>query len=431
MQDGASRARQAAQNDLVLSFLSVRRAIGALGFFLPVALALYGLIAGDLRASMSAYFYSPMREIFVGTLCAQAVFLWSYEGYRDPGRMITDKLVARIASVAAALIALAPTNPPGGAAPGLFAPGERVRLRFVNGAAMTFFDVRIPGLKLTVVAADGQDIRPVDVDEFRIAPAETFDVIVQPERDEAYVVFAQAMDRSGHARITLAPRMGMRAPSPALDQRALLTMDDMGHGSHAMAPGEMACGANMDHSTMSMPMPAPMQAHPASETGNPFVDMQTMSPAPRLDDPGIGLRDNGRRVLRYADLRSLHAPEDDREPSREIELHLTGHMERFAWGFDGIKFSDAEPVRLKYGERVRFTLVNDTMMEHPVHLHGMWSDLEDADGKFLVRKHTISIPPGTKRSFRVTADALGRWAFHCHMLMHMEAGMMREVRVEE
>ncbi|MEG3050462.1 MAG: copper resistance system multicopper oxidase [Thermomonas sp.] len=314
---------------------------------------------------------------------------------------------------------------------GLFTLGERVRLRFVNGAAMTFFDVRIPGLKLTVVAADGQNIQPVDVDEFRIAPAETFDVIVQPERDEAYVVFAQAMDRSGHARITLAPRAGMRAPSPALDTRALLTMDDMGHGSHAMASTEMSCGANMDHSTMSMPMSAPMQAHPASEAGNPFVDMQTMSPTPRLDDPGIGLRDNGRRVLRYADLRSLRMPDDDREPSRAIELHLTGHMERFVWGFDGVKFSDAAPVRLKYGERVRFILVNDTMMEHPVHLHGMWSDLEDADGKFLVRKHTISIPPGTKRSFRVTADALGRWAFHCHMLMHMEAGMMREVRVEE
>ncbi|MEF9977821.1 MAG: copper resistance system multicopper oxidase [Thermomonas sp.] len=314
---------------------------------------------------------------------------------------------------------------------GLFTLGERVRLRFVNGAAMTFFDVRIPGLKLTVVAADGQNIQPVDVDEFRIAPAETFDVIVQPERDEAYVVFAQAMDRSGHARITLAPRAGMRAPSPALDTRALLTMDDMGHGSHAMASTEMSCGANMDHSTMSMPMSAPMQAHPASEAGNPFVDMQTMSPTPRLDDPGIGLRDNGRRVLRYADLRSLRMPDDDREPSRAIELHLTGHMERFVWGFDGVKFSDAAPVRLKYGERVRFIMVNDTMMEHPVHLHGMWSDLEDADGKFLVRKHTISIPPGTKRSFRVTADALGRWAFHCHMLMHMEAGMMREVRVEE
>ena len=318
---------------------------------------------------------------------------------------------------------------------GLFAPGERIRLRFVNGAAMTFFDVRIAGLKLTVVAADGQNITPVDVDEFRIAPAETYDVIVQPQRDEAYVVFAQAMDRSGHARITLAPRMGMRAPSPALDKRALLTMDDMGHGGHAMASGEMSCGAsmgmeggcgaNMQHGSTTM------QAHPASETGNPDVDMQTMSPAPRLDDPGIGLRDNGRHVLRYADLRSLQMPADSRAPSREIELHLTGHMERFTWGFDGIKFSDAEPVRLKYGERVRITLVNDTMMEHPVHLHGMWSDLEGENGDFLVRKHTISIPPGTRRSFRVTADALGRWAFHCHMLMHMEAGMMREVRVEE
>ena len=316
---------------------------------------------------------------------------------------------------------------------GLFAPGERVRLRFVNGAAMTFFDVRIPGLKLTVVAADGQNIQPVDVDEFRIAPAETFDVIVQPDRDEAYVVFAQAMDRSGHARITLAPRMGMRAPSPTLDTRALLTMDDMGHGGHAMASGEMSCGAAMGMPEMEPTAHADMQmqAHPASETKNPFVDMQTMSPTPRLDDPGIGLRENGRRVLRYAELRSLQMPDDDREPSRDIELHLTGHMERFVWGFDGIKFSDAEPVRLKYGERVRFTLVNDTMMEHPVHLHGMWSDLEDAEGNFLVRKHTITIPPGTRRSFRVTADALGRWAFHCHMLMHMEAGMMREVRVEE
>ena len=314
---------------------------------------------------------------------------------------------------------------------GLFAPGERIRLRFVNAAAMTFFDIRIPGLTLSVVAADGQYTRPVEVDELRIAPAETFDVIVQPTDDIAYTVFAQAMDRSGHARITLAPRIGMRAPSPALDKRALLTMDDMGHGGHAMSTAEMSCGANMDHSKMSMPMSTPMQAHPPSETGNPFVDMQTMSPTPRLDDPGIGLRDNGRRVLRYADLRSLHAPADDRTPSREIELHLTGNMERFSWGFDGIRFSKAQPLRLKYGERVRIVLVNDTMMEHPVHLHGMWSDLEDANGDFLVRKHTISIPPGTRRSVRVTADALGRWAFHCHMLMHMEAGMMREVRVEE
>ena len=317
---------------------------------------------------------------------------------------------------------------------GLFAPGERVRLRFINGAAMTFFDVRIPGLKLTVVAADGQNVHPVEVDEFRIAPAETFDVIVQPTGDIAYTVFAQAMDRSGHARITLAPRTGMRAPSPAPDKRALLTMDDMGHAGHGkVGTGEMACGAamgmpEMDHAAHAQATPL---THPASERGNPDVDMQTMSPTPRLDDPGIGLRDNGRRVLRYADLRSLHAPADDRTPSREIELHLTGNMERFSWGFDGIRFSKAQPLRLKYGERVRIVLVNDTMMEHPVHLHGMWSDLEDANGDFLVRKHTISIPPGTRRSVRVTADALGRWAFHCHMLMHMEAGMMREVRVEE
>ena len=319
---------------------------------------------------------------------------------------------------------------------GLFTPGERIRLRFVNAAAMSFFDVRIPGLKFTVVTADGQPVQPVEVEEFRIAPAETYDVIVQPTEDAAYSVFAQSLDRSGFALATLAPRPGMRAAVPALDKRAILTMEDMGHGSHDMSgSGEMSCGASMEggcgasmgHDKGAMAM----QEHPASEVRNPDVDMQTMMPSPRLDDPGIGLRDNGRRVLRYADLRSLHAPQDDRAPSRTIELHLTGHMERFTWGFDGIKFSDAEPVQLKYGELVRFVLVNDTMMEHPVHLHGMWSDLEDADGKFLVRKHTISIPPGTKRSFRVTADALGRWAFHCHMLMHMEAGMMREVRVEE
>ncbi|HEY1070050.1 MAG TPA: copper resistance system multicopper oxidase [Thermomonas sp.] len=323
----------------------------------------------------------------------------------------------------------------------LFTPGERVRLRFINGAAMTFFDVRVPGLTLTVVAADGQPVQPVDVEEFRIAPAETFDVIVQPREDAAYTVFAQAMDRSGYTRITLAPRPGMAAAVPVPDKRPLLTMDDMGHGGHAghgkPAATEMACGAamgmpgmamaGMDHGTHG----SGMQAHPASETGNPDVDMQTMMPTPRLDDPGIGLRDNGRRVLRYADLRSLHAPADDRPPSRDIELHLTGNMERFTWGFDGIRFADAAPIRLAYGERVRITLVNDTMMEHPIHLHGMWSDVEDEHGRFLVRKHTVTVPPGTKRSVRVTADALGRWAFHCHMLLHMEGGMMREVRVEE
>ncbi len=316
----------------------------------------------------------------------------------------------------------------------LFTPGERVRLRLINGAAMTFFDVRIPGLKFTVIAADGQAIHPVTVDELRITPAETYDVIVQPIDDKAYTVFAQAMDRSGYTHITLAPHHGMQAAVPALDSRARLTMQDMGHSGH-IGMGEMQCGVSMGvEGSCGGAMAASgagMLQHPSSETGNPDVDMQTMSPTSKLDDPGIGLRNNGRDVLCYADMRSLQLPTDEREPSRTIELHLTGNMERFTWGFDGIRFADAEPIRLRYGERVRFTLVNDTMMEHPIHLHGMWSDLEDDEGAFLVRKHTIAIPPGSKRSFRVTADALGRWAFHCHMLLHMEGGMMREVRVEE
>ena len=174
-----------------------------------------------------------------------------------------------------------------------------------------------------------------------------------------------------------------------------------------------------------------MQTHPASEDGHPLIDMQAMSVSPKLDDPGVGLRGNGRTVLTYGAMRSLFADPDGRDPGREVELHLTGHMERFAWSFDGLKFADAEPLRLNYGERMRIVLVNDTMMSHPIHLHGLWSDLEDESGNFMVRKHTIDMPPGTKRSYRVRADALGRWAFHCHLLYHMEAGMMREVRVEE
>jgi CopA family copper-resistance protein len=342
---------------------------------------------------------------------------------------------------------------------GLFRSGERVLLRFINGSSMTHFDVRIPGLKMTVVAADGLYVHPVSVDEFRIAAAETFDVIVEPSGQDAFTIFAQDIGRTGFVRGTLATRAGLQAPVPRVDPRPRLTMDDMGHGGHgghmAAAPVAAAAAADphaahgagmqhvgMDHSAMGHTPSGTdhaamghgeggMQAHPASERGNPFIDMQTMAPAPKLDDPGIGLRDNGRRVLTYADLRSLHGDPDGREPGRTIELHLTGHMERFVWSFDGIKFSSAEPLRLKYGERVRIVLVNDTMMTHPIHLHGMWSDLEDAGGNFLVRKHTIDMPPGTKRSYRVTADALGRWAYHCHLLYHMEAGMMREVRVEE
>jgi CopA family copper-resistance protein len=341
---------------------------------------------------------------------------------------------------------------------GIFKPGEKIRLRFINASAMTYFDVRIPGLKMTVVAADGLHVKPVSVDEFRIAVAETYDVIIEPDSEQAYTVFAQSMDRTGYARGTLAVQEGLSAPVPSPDPRPLIAMGDMGmdHGSmggmdngnmagmdqgnmagmdHGSMQGGMAGMdhsqmAGMDHSNMAG-MAGNMQAHPASETNNPLVDMQTMTPTHKLDDPGIGLRDNGRRVLTYSDLRSTFPDPDGREPSRTIELHLTGHMEKFSWSFDGIKFSDAEPLRLKYGERVRITLVNDTMMTHPIHLHGMWSDLEDANGNFLVRKHTIDMPPGSKRSYRVTADALGRWAYHCHLLLHMEMGMFREVRVDE
>jgi CopA family copper-resistance protein len=304
---------------------------------------------------------------------------------------------------------------------GLFRPGEKLRLRLINGSAMTYFDVRIPGLKMTVVAADGLHVKPVSVDELRIAVAETYDVIVEPDA-EAYTLFAQAMDRTGYARGTLATRAGLSAPVPALDPRPLVSMDDMGMGG--MDHGSMDMSA-MDHSTMG-----PMQSHPDSEKDNPLVDMQAMTTAPKLNDPGLGLRNNGRRVLSYADLRSTFEDPDGRDPSRTVELHLTGHMEKFAWSFNGIKFSDAEPLRLKYGERIRLVLVNDTMMTHPIHLHGMWSDLEDENGDFQVRKHTIDMPPGTRRSYRVTADALGRWAYHCHLLYHMETGMFREVRVE-
>ncbi|WP_186134718.1 copper resistance system multicopper oxidase [Burkholderia gladioli] len=350
-----------------------------------------------------------------------------------------------------------------GAAPddnwtGLFDPGERVRLRFINASAMSYFDVRIPGLRMTVVAADGQDVEPVAVDEFRIAVAETYDVVVEPGSSEAYTIFAQSMDRSGYARATLARREGLAAPVPILDTRPLLTMADMGMDHGAMAGMSSDAMQGMDHGAMAGMSPGAMQGmdhgamaamssdamqgmdhsamagmtqHPATERGNPLVDAQAMAPTARLDDPGVGLRDNGRRVLTYADLRSTFPDPDGRSPMRSIELHLTGHMEKFAWSFNGLKFSDAGPIRLRYGERVRLVLVNDTMMAHPIHLHGMWSDLEDEAGRFQVRKHTIDMPPGTRRSYRVTADALGRWAYHCHLLFHMETGMFREVVVEE
>ena len=317
---------------------------------------------------------------------------------------------------------------PAGNWTGLFKPGEKIRLRFINGSASTYFDVRIPGLKMTVISADGQDIHPVPVDEFRIAVAETYDVIVEPVEDRAYTLFAQTIDRTGYARGTLAPRPGMQAEVPAVDPRVWLSMQDMmgampmGDMGHGDSHGAMASTPGMDMGG------APVVRHARTEYG-PETDMHVDMPRTNLDDPGIGLRDNGRRVLTYADLHSVDGPIDPREPTREIELHLTGNMERFTWSFDGVRFSDATPVHFRYGERLRIVLVNDTMMNHPIHLHGMFSELEGPDGKFLARKHTVNVQPAQRVTYRVNADAPGRWAYHCHLLYHMEAGMFREVVV--
>ncbi len=294
---------------------------------------------------------------------------------------------------------------PAGNWTGLFKAGEKVRLRFISAGAMTFFDVRIPGLKMTVVQVDGQDVEPVTVDEFRFGPGETCDVIVSP-KDEAYTIFAQSMDRTGFARGTLAPRTGMEAAVPTLDKPEPLAMEDM--------MGDMTGVA---------------RAHHARTEYGPSVDMRVDTPRTNLDDPGVGLRDNGRRVLTYADLRTIGGPLDKRGPDREIELHLTGNMERYAWSIDGVEFGQSTPVHFRHNERLRVVFVNDTMMTHPMHMHGMWNELESPDGKFQVRKHTIAVQPAQRVSFLVTADALGRWAWHCHLFLHMDMGMFREVVV--
>jgi CopA family copper-resistance protein len=352
---------------------------------------------------------------------------------------------------------------------GLFKRGEKVRLRFINGAAMTIFDIRIPGLKMTVVATDGQNIEPVSVDEFRIGVAETYDVVVEPSDDSAYTIFAQTIDRSGYARGTLTPDAALTAEVPAMDYAPVLSHADMGmaamggmdHSGHDMgsmkgmnhdrsAMGEMS---EMDHSMHNMGGMQGMDhsqhrrqsiakagegsnspiKHDSTEYG-PHVDMLAPAPQNGLNDPGVGLRDHqeryGRKVLTYGDIKNLYPTIDQRDPEREIQLHLTGNMSRYMWSVDGIKFADAEPLRLTYGERVRITLVNDTMMTHPIHLHGMWSELETGDAGYIPRKHTVIVQPGSSISYLVTADALGRWAYHCHLLYHMP-GMMREVRVEK
>ncbi len=326
---------------------------------------------------------------------------------------------------------------------GQFKRGEKVRLRFINAAAMSFFDVRIPGLKMTVVAADGQNIEPVTVDEFRIGVAETYDVIVAPKDDSAYSIFAQAIDRTGYARGTLTPDPSLRVAVPEMDPAPVLTHADMGmamdestHPIHTMTAGEptpdFQASGDIDNSAVSTTGTVghgSKQAivHPATEFALQ-VDMRAEDPRYRLDDPGIGLRNNGRRVLTYADLRNLYPTPDPRDPDREIQLHLTGNMSRYMWSVNGVKFLDSEPLEFEHGERLRITLVNDTMMNHPMHLHGMWSDLESGDGAHIPRKHTVIVQPGSKISYLVTADARGTWAYHCHLLYHMP-GMFRKVIV--
>ncbi len=345
-------------------------------------------------------------------------------------------------------------------------PGERVRLRVINAAAMTYFDLRIPGLSLRVIAVDGQPVEPVTVDELRIGVAETYDILVEPKDAGPYPVFAQAIDRSGFAFGSLGADPAARAEPPAMDPPTFLTHADMGmaptedHAAHG-APAEPAAPMmdHGEHAGHAMPMQGgehaghamPAQhgahggngnsgAHTASAPApvrnpvalGPGVDMRVDFPKDRLDDPGAGLRNNGRRVLTYADLTSTEVRPAD--PDREIELHLTGSMWRYLWSFDGIPRRDAPPMRFREGERVRMVLINDTGMNHPIHLHGMWSDVETGgpaggpDG--VVRKHTVSVQPASRVRALVHADAPGPWAFHCHLLYHMP-GMFREVHVGE
>ena len=379
-------------------------------------------------------------------------------------------------------------QPPAANWTALFREGERVRLRFINGSSMTIFDVRIPGLPMTVVQADGNDVEPVMVDEFRFAVAETYDVIVRPRAGTAYTIFAQSEDSTGYARATLAPRLGLSAPVPAMAPRPMRTMADMGmrnmkgmnmarmpaqkaesqgskataesgptlhRGMEGMDTGDMA-GMNMSSSNSILPSPAHGQMNmgnmPGVETETPMpprprvqsklppanpvrlclgpeVDNVAMTTSERLSSPGEGLENNGRRVLTYADLRARYRGTDLRQPEREFEFHLTGNMERFIWGFNGKTFSENEPVRLKLGERLRFVLINVTMMEHPIHLHGLWSELENGHGEFRPYKHTLNVKPAERLSFLVSADTPGHWAFHCHLFYHMQSGMFLTVIV--
>ena len=370
----------------------------------------------------------------------------------------------------------------------LFEPGQRVRLRIINASSMTLFDVRIPGLPMTVVQSDGHNVRPVETDEFQIGVAETYDVIVQPQKAEAFTLMCESIDRSGYARATLAPREGMTAAVPPLRPRPLLTMKDMGMAHGEMAHEQMGHGSetrmeapavvgehaghaghdsppaadphaghaghqqpapdpHAEHSTHQQPASdphagheghAPATANHASMSGmqmhdhpqGPGVQGAPMQTTERIDEPGAGLEDVPHRTLAYRQLESLEPNPDRREPGREIELHLTSNMERYMWSFDGKKFSDVvDPIVFYRDERVRLTMINDTMMPHPIHLHGMFFDVVTGSENNKPRKHTIIVKPAEKVSVDITADAPGDWAFHCHLLYHMNAGMFQVVSV--
>ena len=316
----------------------------------------------------------------------------------------------------------------------LFSPGERVRLRIINGSAMSFFNIRIPGVRMSVVQADGKNVRPIEVDEFQIGTAETYDIVVEPTA-EAHTIVAEAMDRSGMAVATLASRAGARAPVPSLRDPVLLTMTDMGHGGMDHSGGDHSnmghapSTGGMDHGSMKM---RDTSSLPPNVAVGPGIDMVSANPADRMGDPGLGLDNVGHKVLTYRDLTALEPNDDPRKPSRHMQIHLTGNMERYMWSFDGRKFNAVadQPIRFAYNERVRVKLVNDTMMAHPIHLHGHFFELVNgADRMHQPQKHTVIVQPGGSATFDLTADEPGDWAFHCHLLYHMHAGMFQVVTV--
>ncbi len=323
---------------------------------------------------------------------------------------------------------------------GLFKPGERIRLRFVNASAMTFFDVRIPDLKMTVISADGQDVLPVPVDEFRIGVAETYDVLINPRADRAYTVMAEPIDRTGYARGTLAPREGMQAAIPPLRPRALLTMADMGpmegmdHGSmpgmdHSKMAGAGGSMVGMDHSKMHGSGHSMAGMDHSKMPGTGQSASQPADGAPLLGWASAGTLP-GQKALRYEDLKSLVVNRDTRQPTQEIRIALDGLMNRYTWTLNGKRFDQASPIRVAYGDRVRIRFVNMTMMAHPMHLHGMFVELENGQTNRMPRKHVVVVRPGSEASVLLTADEVGDWPFHCHLMYHMNAGMMTRFIVD-